>query len=65
MEYQHGDHLYEGSHSDLFDIWVCPSCWDSNWDGWSRNWEGVLLAHLKKKGLPVPKRNPKGLFPRG
>ena len=64
-QYQHGPHLYEGERSKLFDMVVCSTCWESNWDGWAPHLEQILLAHLKTKGLPAPERNAKGLFPRG
>lgn len=62
--YQNGPHRYDGRHSELFDIWVCPICWEGNWDGWNPSLEPALLAYLKKNGLRVPERNKKGLFPR-
>jgi len=64
-KYQHGPHRYEGHHSALFDLWVCDPCWEGNRDGWSPRHEATLLAHLEKKGLPVPDKNEKGWFPRG
>lgn len=64
-EYQHGPHRYEGHRLKLYgDIFCCDSCWKNNWDGWAPHCEAVLLGHLKKKGLPMPKRNAKGLLPR-
>lgn len=63
-KYPNGPHRYDGCHSKLFDLWVCSNCWDANWDGWAPHYERFLLDHLKKKGLPIPKRNAKGWFPR-
>lgn len=64
-EYQQGPHLYEGRHSQLFDLWVCSTCWEYNWDGWADHYEEKLLKHIESKQLPIPERNPNGLFPRG
>jgi hypothetical protein len=64
-KYQHGPHRYEGKHSVLFDLWVCPNCWEGNEDGWNPRHETKLLAHLKEKGIPTPAKNEKGLYPRG
>jgi len=63
-KYQHGPHKYEGKQSVLFGLWVCPSCWKGNEDGWNPRHEAKLLAHLVKKELPVPPKNEKGLYPR-
>jgi len=63
--YQHGPHRYEGHLLKLYgDIFCCNTCWEANWDGWAPRYEATLLAHLKTKNLPVPKRNAKGLLPR-
>lgn len=65
MSYQHGLHRYEGHRLQLYgDLFCCDSCWRANWDGWAPHYEAALLAHLKQKGLPVPKRNAKGWLPR-
>lgn len=45
-------------------IFCCDFCWDGNWDGWAPHYENILLEHLKRKGLPIPKRNAKGWLPR-
>jgi len=63
--YQHGPHRYEGHKSYLYEIMVCDSCWQSNWDGWGPEFEKKLLSLLEDKGLPVPERNEKGYLPRG
>jgi hypothetical protein len=63
--YQHGRHLYEGKPLLLYgSAFACPTCWESNHDGWSPNLEPVLLRLLEKQGLPVPKRLANGLLPR-
>ncbi|MFO8008329.1 MAG: hypothetical protein R6V05_11415 [Candidatus Brocadiia bacterium] len=64
-KFQHGLHRYEGHRLDLYgDLWCCSFCWEGNWDGWNAHYEGFLIAHLKKKGLPIPERNEKGWLPR-
>ncbi|WP_148896581.1 hypothetical protein [Geothermobacter ehrlichii] len=64
-QYQHGPGRYEGHKLELYGgIFCCDSCWRSNWDGWSTHYEEILLNHIKNKGLPIPKRNIKGLLPR-
>lgn len=54
----------DGKYIPRYDITVCRTCWNSNWDGWAPHYEETLIAHLKKKGLPVPERNEKGWLPR-
>jgi len=54
-----GPHVYDGKHVRSYDISVCKSCYEGNWDGWASHYEQRLLAHLKERGLPVPKRNDK------
>jgi hypothetical protein len=47
-----------------YDIEVCRNCWEDNWNGWPKEHEARITAHLRHKGLPVPVRNVFGLFPR-
>lgn len=56
-------HIYNGKRIPSYDIMVCRICYDSNWDGWAQHKE-KLVAHLKEKGLPIPKDNEKGWLPR-
>jgi hypothetical protein len=64
-EYQHGPHIYEGHKLELYgDIFCCDSCWKFNWDGWAPHYDKILLEHLLRQGLLVPKRNAKGFLPR-
>ena len=63
-QYQHGPHRYEGHKLDLYDIMICTICWEGNWDGFNPIHEETLLKILEEKGLPIPKRNSKGLLPR-
>jgi len=63
--YQHGPYRYEGHRLERYgNIFCCDTCWTVNWDGWAPHHEKILLAHLEKNSLPVPKRNKKGLLPR-
>ena len=61
-KYQMGQDIYNGKYIPRYELYVCKGCYDGNWDGWSPLNEKLLVAHLKKKGLPVPKRNEKGGF---
>ncbi len=63
--YQHGPKRYEGHKLMLYgDIFACNACWQKNEDGWTPYYEKIILAHLERQGLPIPKRNAKGLLPR-
>jgi hypothetical protein len=64
QEYQMGPHQYDGKHVSLYQITVCTTCYEGNWDGWAPHYEERLIAHLKDKGLPIPRRNDKGWLPR-
>jgi hypothetical protein len=63
-EYQMGPHRYDGKQVPRYDIGVCMSCYESNWDGWNPRYEEFLISHLKEKSLPIPGKNKKGWFPR-
>lgn len=62
--FQFGPHLYEGKHIPSYNLTVCKTCWEVNWDGWGPGAERALLAHLERQGLPLPERNSKGWLPR-
>jgi hypothetical protein len=62
--YQMGAGIYDGKYIPRYDLNVCMPCYNGNWDGWSPNNEKLLIAHLKKKGLPMPERNEKRWLPR-
>lgn len=62
--YQFGPHVYEGKYIPMYQINVCMTCWDANWDGWAPHLEKKVMANLKAKGLPIPARNEKGWLPR-
>lgn len=62
--FQHEEHIY-GKYIARYDIEVCMSCFNSNWDGWPGQRAKQIIKHLKEKGLPVPPMNAKGWLPRG
>jgi len=64
-EYQMGPHVYAGKHIATYDLDVCKSCYEGNWDGWAPHYGEKLVAHLKEKGIPIPEKNEKGWYPRG
>lgn len=61
---RHSHHHYEGRVIPRYQLFVCKTCYEGNWDGWGPAHEPVLIDHLAKKGLPMPARNEKGYFPR-
>jgi hypothetical protein len=63
--FQFGPHIYDGKFIAAYQISVCRSCFESNWDGWAPHYEARLEAHLKAKGIPLPNRNAEGFYPRG
>ncbi len=63
--FQFGPGRYDGKYIALYELTVCKTCWDGNWDGWSPEAEIVIQKHLEVKGLEVPLRNEKGWLPRG
>ncbi len=63
-QFQMGEHIYDGKYIRRYDITVCMTCWDGNWDGWAPHYETRLIAHLENEGIPIPERNEKGWLPR-
>jgi hypothetical protein len=63
-EVNNGQGRYELREARGYRLWVCDTCWKSNWDGWNPMHEHFLLAHLSSKNLPVPERLSNGLLPR-
>jgi hypothetical protein len=61
--FQMGPHRY-GAFIPRYQISVCRTCYEANWDGWSPRHDERLIEYLKASGLPVPKRNAKGWLPR-
>ena len=63
-EFQFCPHIYNGKRIENYQLTVCKGCWDGNWDSWGPMVEQQLIAHLKERGIPIPKRNEKGWLPR-
>lgn len=63
--YHHGPHRYDGHKIHAYDMMVCDTCYNANWDGWAPLREPGIIKHLEGKGIPIPKRNSKGWIPRG
>lgn len=63
-EFRYGPQRYDGRAINRYDIAVCRACYEGNWDGWAPHYEEKLVAHLDEKGIPHPKRNDKGWWPR-
>ena len=63
-EFQFGPHEYQGLYVTGYEITVCRSCYNGNWDGWAPVYEGRFLGHLSERGVEFPKRNGAGWLPR-
>jgi hypothetical protein len=63
-EFQFSPHRYDGKHIPRYQVTVCMSCWNGNWDGWAPHLEQRLISHLNRNVLPIPERNSKGWLPR-
>jgi hypothetical protein len=61
--FQFGPGVYDGKHIRAYNMTVCKTCWDSNWDGWNPSAEAVILRHLEEQGIDIPQRID-GLIPR-
>lgn len=63
---QHPSHPgdYHFPFIKIYQFNICPGCYAANWDGYSPSYDGIIIDHLKAKGLPIPERNAKGWFPR-
>lgn len=62
--FQFGPHRYEGRRNQTYDIMVCGTCHDGNWDGWAPHFEAHVTKRLVEQGRPIPARNAKGWLPR-
>ena len=70
-QFERYSHVYSSQYSGIrgryvgrYMIEACDVCYESNLDGWALRHERRLVAHLTKKGLPIPERNANGLLPR-
>ena len=64
-EYPEGQGQHQGRWIRAYQLVVCVDCFERNWDGWNVRHESKLERHLLKSGIPFPKRNSNGLYPRG
>lgn len=62
--FQMGPNQYDGKWIPRYQLSVCRSCYEGNWDGWGPVAEEKLLPHLREKGIEIPERNSKGWIPR-
>jgi hypothetical protein len=60
----HGPHRYDGHWSPSWQMFFCATCWGASWDGFASWHDAAIIAHLRAKGLPPPKRNSDGLIAR-
>lgn len=49
---------------ETYQIWVCKRCYRANTDGWSIRCERVLVEHMRRIKMPLPRRNQSGWLPR-
>ena len=64
-KFQMQEHVYDGTWIRNYQIEVCKSCYNMNWDGWTTDRSTRIIKHLQEKGLPIPEFNEKGWLPRG
>lgn len=55
---------YEGKWIKGYQLLVCRSCWNVNWDGYGPFHEALLTKHLNDLAIAIPPRNQKGWIPR-
>ena len=60
-----GQGRYDGKNIPSYKLLVCMTCFEANWDEWGPAFEPTREAHLKVNGIPIPKRNQAGFYPRG
>lgn len=63
-QFRYGPHRYDLRRNQTYDIMVCDTCHQANWDGWAPHYEEKVTKRLKEKGLPLPARNQKDWLPR-
>lgn len=56
-------HLYDGRTLPHYEMFVCNSCFESNWDGLAAHFEPAFVQHLNDRNIPLPQRNEKGWYP--
>jgi hypothetical protein len=65
LKFQFGPHVHDGKWLNHYKMTLCMPCYQGNWDGFAPHYEGVIERHLAAEGIPLPKRNSKGWYPRG
>lgn len=63
--FQFGAHIYRGKVISAYKLTLCDACYGGNWDGYAPHYETILEAHWKMHGITSPRRNSRGLYPRG
>ena len=64
-KYEDRPHYHPTHRLHLYgNISCCDSCWNSNGDGWSHQYDAILIGHLDRQGISHPKRNTRGFLPR-
>lgn len=61
---QFGPHVYDGTWLGHYKMLLCRPCHAGNWDGFAPHYEPIIERHLTNEGIPLPKRNSKGWYPR-
>ena len=64
MNSRWGPHQYEGKFIPGYEISVCRTCYNGNWDGWAPHFAERLIENLKKEKISIPEINEKGWLPR-
>lgn len=55
---------YDGHTLPHYDMFLCHRCYSMNWDGIAPLYEPIFEKHLSSKGIPLPRRNAQGWYPR-
>jgi hypothetical protein len=63
-QFQFGPHVYAGKWLSHYRMVLCVPCYEGNWEGFAPHYEPVIEAHLEAEGIPLPRRNRKGWYPR-
>ena len=57
------DRHLEGRTLRHYEMFVCNSCFESNWDGFPPHLEAAFVRHLNDRNIPLPQRNENGRYP--
>ena len=61
--HQMGPHRYDGEFLSHYQMQICRTCLHIHWNGVLPAFEPRMVAHLEKRGIALPERNRKGLYP--